>query len=182
MTSTWQINPVGKGRFLPDDLSLYIGKKTLVKLVLEAMEEINARNAEREGRESHSVAFQSAMMLTLLTYCYATGVYGSVDIQLAMQRDQMIRYLCARNYPDICATRSFRRYHREKIAQYLSAVLQRVWELRFCGEDAKPIRSDSYFGSSLARWIDVKSTPDFKREAEERITQAVRADSMSADL
>ena len=95
MTSTWQINPAGKGRFLPDDLSLYIGKKTLVKLVLEAMEEVNARNAEHEGRESHSVAFQPVMMLTLLAYCYATGVYGSMDIQLGMQRDQMIRYLCA---------------------------------------------------------------------------------------
>src|SRR5207244_12130211 len=88
MTSTWQINPAGKGRFLPDDLSLYIGKKTLGKLVLEAMEEANARKAEREGRESRSVAFESAMMLTLLTYCYATGVYGSMDIQLGMQRDR----------------------------------------------------------------------------------------------
>ena len=35
------------------------------------------------------------MMLTLLTYCYATGVYGSTDIELNMQHDRMIRYLCA---------------------------------------------------------------------------------------
>src|SRR5256885_9036334 len=100
MTSTWQINPAGKGRFLPDDLSLYIGKKTLVKLVLEAMEEINARNTEREGRKSHSVAFQSVMMLTLLAYCYATAAYGSIDIQLGIQGDQMVRSLCAGDYPD----------------------------------------------------------------------------------
>jgi len=182
MTSTWQINPAGKGRFLPDDLSLYIGKKTLGKLVLEAMEEVNARKAEREGRESRSVAFESAMMLTLLTYCYATGVYGSMDIQLGMQRDQMIRYLCAGDYPDICVIRSVRRYHRETITRCLAAVLQRVWELRFCGEDAEPTCGVPYIEALLTRWFDANSTPDFKREAEERVLQAARADSMAADL
>jgi len=179
MTSAWQINSAGKGRFLPDDLSLYIGKKTLVKLVLEAREEVNARNAEREAG---SVGFESAMMLTLLTYCYATGVYGSVDIQLGMQRDQMIRYLCAGDYPDICVIRSVRRYHRETITRCLAAVLQRVWELRFCGEDAEPTCGRPYIEASLTRWFDRNSTPDFKREAEERILQAARADSMAADL
>ena len=182
MTSTWQINSAGKRRRLPDDLSLYIGKKTLVKLVLEAMEDINARNTEREGRERRSVGFQSAMMLTLLSYCYATGVYGSVDIQLGMQRDQMIRYLCAGDYPDLCVIRSVRRFHRETIARCLAAVLQRVWELRFCGEDAEPTCGVPYIEASLTRWFDTNSTPDFKREAEERILQAARADSMAADL
>ena len=95
MTSTWQINSAGQRRFLPDDLSLYIGKKTLAKLILEGIEDLDALAPGDEESRSWNPNFRPAMMLTLLAYCYATGVYGSADIQLATQHDQMIRYLCA---------------------------------------------------------------------------------------
>jgi len=182
MTTTLPAFSVGNEGLLPDDLSRYIGKKTLVKLILEAMEEPGARSAECAGRGIDDAVFRPAMMLTLLTYCYASGIYGSVDIQLGTQHDQMIRYLCAGSYPDICMLRSFRRYHRETLEGCLTATLRQVWELRFCGEDAEPILGVSCIESSLRRWTDVKPTPDFKREAGKRITQAVRADSMAADL
>jgi len=84
--------------------------------------------------------------------------------------------------PDLCVIRSFRRYHRERIARCLRAVLRRVWELRFCGEDAEPIQGAGYPGCSLGRWIDLSSTPDFAREAGQRIERAIRADSMAMDV
>jgi len=181
MTTSLKTNSVLEGNVVPHDLSLYIGKKTLVELILRAIEDLNARTPEREIGTPNT-AFQPAMMLTLLTYCYATGVYGSADIQLGIQHDPMIRYLCARDYPDICGIRSFRRYHRERVTQCLSAVLRQVWELRFCGEDAEPIRSVASIESSVVRRIDVNTTPDFEHEAGKRITRAVRADSMATDL
>jgi len=78
--------------------------------------------------------------------------------------------------------RSFRRYHREIITRCLTAVLRRVWELRFCGEDAEPIHGPGYLGWSLGRWIDLNSSPDFAREAGQRIERAARADSMAMDV
>ena len=167
---------------LPDDLSLYIGKKTLVKFILEAFEEPKAPLPRRAAAERVEAKLQPAMMVTLLTYCYATGIYGAVEIQLGIQHDTMIRYICARNYPDLCVIRSFRRYHREVIRQCLTAVMRRVWELRFCGEDAEPIHGAGYLFCSLGRWIDLNSTPDFAREAGQRIERAVRADSMAMDV
>ena len=137
-------------------------------------------NAEQLSQQIEA-EFQPAMMLTLLAYCYATGVYGSEEIQSATHDDQMIRYLCARDYPDLCEIRSFRRYNRERIAQCLAGVFQRIWEVRFCGEDAVPLASGSCPGASLGRWVGAIGTPDFRREAERRIMRAVRADSMATD-
>ena len=181
MTTSARANPVWDGTILPDDLSGYIGKKTLVKLILEAVEDLNARTSWCETAATGSSGLQPALMLTLLTYCYATGVYASTDIELSMQHDQMIRYLCARNYVNLPVLREFRRYSRDRIRECLAAVLQRVWELRFCEEDAHPTAAASCLGVSFGRWLNTGRTPDFTAEAEQRIVRAVRADSMAMD-
>lgn len=167
---------------MPDDLSLYIGKKTLVKLVLEAVEGIDEGGSCPVSVTAEKCVIQPVMLITLLTYCYATGVYGSMDIELNIRRDQMTRYLCAKTYPDVDVLRSFRRDWRLKIRQCLASVLRRVWELRFCGDDAEPVGGLSYAGSSLSRWTGMRPTPNFPDEAEERMARAIRADSMALDV
>jgi transposase len=182
MTTTLPAGTVWNDGALPDDLSSYLGKKTLVKFILEALEDFDASALADGDCIKESAAVRPAMLLTLLVYCYVTGTYGSADIQLGMQHDQMVRYLCARNYPDMCAIRSFRRYHHSKIVRCLSVVLQRIWKLRFCGEDAEPMAGPGFPAASPVAWVDTKSVPDFEREAERRITVAIRADSMAADV
>jgi len=181
MTTSARAKPVWDGFILPDDLSVYIGKKTLVKLILDAFEGLNARTAAPEAVATGNSNFQPAMMLTLLTYCYATGVYASTDIELNMQHDRMIRYLCAKNYLNLPVLREFRRYSRDRIKECLATVLRRVWELRFCDEDAYARVAASGLGVSFGRWLNMRPTPDFTTEAEQRIVRAVRADSMAMD-
>ncbi len=182
MTTFLQTASIGTGSVLPDDLSFCIGKKTLVKFILEAIDDLDVGCLGRQAVEPAAPEFERAMMLTLLTYCYATGVFSALDIELGTQHDRMIRYLCARAYPEGCAIRSFRRYHREMIGQCLTTVLRRVWELRFRGEDAEPIHGVCYLGRSLARWINLDVIPNFTKEAEQRIARAVRVDSMAMDV
>jgi hypothetical protein len=182
MTTTQQSKSGRVENWLPDDVSLYIGKKTLVKLILGAAEDIDVRYSDYGALAPENSTLRPAMMLTLLTYCFARGIYAAADIQLGTQHDQMIRYLCARTYPDSGAIRSFRRYQRERIKRCLAAVLRQVWELRFCGDEAQPMEGISYAGLSLSRWADWKRTPDFERDAEQRIARAIRADSMAMDV
>jgi len=98
-----------------------------------------------------------------------------------MQHDRMICYLCAKNYLNLPVLREFRRYSRDRIKECLATVLRRVWELRFCDEDACPMAAASDPGASFGRWLNRRSTPDFTAEAEQRIVRAVRADSMAMD-
>jgi len=182
MTTALRIDwrPVEGG--LPEDLSWYIGKKTLVKLILEAIDEGGLAGAGGDNVATEAMAFQPALLLTLLTYCYATGVYASIDIELGLRHDQMIRYLCANACPGFQVIHSFRRYNRTRIYRCLSMVLRRVWELRFCGEDANPMEDISYFAASLGKLQAQTPVPDFETEAERRIACGVRADSMAMDL
>jgi hypothetical protein len=108
-------------------------------------------------------------------------VYASTDIELNMQHDQMVRYLCAKNYLSLPVLREFRRYSRDRIKECLATVLRRVWELRFCDEDAYAMAAASCLGVPFGRWLNMRPTPDFTAEAEQRIVRAVRADSMAMD-
>ena len=181
MTTSARAKPVWDGFILPDDLSVYIGKKTLVKLILDAIEDLNTRTSGCEPTATGNPRFQPAAMLTLLTYCYATGVFASADIELSMPHDQMIRYLCGKNYLNVPKLREFRRHGRARIKECLATVLRRVWELRFCDEDAYAMVAASGLGVSFGRWLNMRPTPDFTAEAEQRIVRAVRADSMAMD-
>jgi len=169
-------------RVLPEDLSLYVGKKTLVKLILEAVQSINGEKVSYERFALDGAGYQKGMMLTLVTYCYATGVYGSGEIELGIQRDAMTRYLCARTYPGVDAIRSFRRHHRPEIRECLGELFRRVWKVRFSGEGDDDFDGGSYPDFSIGRWMELPVLPEFESEADARLAKSIRADSMALDV
>jgi hypothetical protein len=70
--------------------------------------------------------FRPQMMLTLLSFCYASSYYGSEDIARAISTDRTVRYICARSYPDAHAIRRFRRCCRGPLDQALNYVLRQA--------------------------------------------------------
>jgi hypothetical protein len=72
------------------------------------------------------VAFQPRSMLAVLTYCYASEVYCSGDIEDFMRCDASIRQLCGNEVPDADTLRRFRRHNREAIEHCLYEVLRQV--------------------------------------------------------
>lgn len=183
MTTTRNVGFNAVREALPDDLSLYVGKKTLVKLILETVQAVYGERVAYERFALDNAGFQKSMMLTLVAYCYATGVYGSGEIEHNIQRDAMTRYLCARTYPDVDAIRSFRRHHRMEIKSCLTGLFLSVWKVRFSEEaDDESVSGGSYSTLSIGRWLDLPPTPDFEREAEARLVRSIRADSMALDV
>jgi len=182
MTTTTKIGVEGVRDALPDDLSLYLGKKTLVKLILEAVPAVNGESVEYAGFASDGIVFRNSMMLTLLTYCYATGVYATGEIEQNIQRDPMTRYLCARTYPNVDAIRSFRRHQRVEIQRCLAAVLQRAWRLRFSDTEERETPDHGYLKTQTGCLANPELLADFESEAEERLARAIRADSMALDI
>jgi len=118
-------------------------------------------------------------MITLLAYCYATGIYGSREIELASRRDVMVRYLCANNYPDWNLIRLFRRQYRDTIRLCLAQVLQQIWEIH-SGVGSDGPNGSSVSVASLGRGAG-NPISLAQSEAVERIEEAVRADSMALD-
>src|SRR5262245_46550195 len=110
------------------DLRAFVPENRLVCLALEAVQAHQSEaipGSDRDGRR-HS----GAMLLTLLTYCYAVGIYGSQDIEVRAKNDRTVRYLCANNVPDWNSIRAFRRRNRLLVQGCLASLLSlaRAWE------------------------------------------------------
>src|SRR6059036_2127856 len=65
---------------LPMDLTPWVGKETLLAWTVEEVERLNWANPELVAYLRANPAFQPKLLLCLLTYCYASGTFGSEDI------------------------------------------------------------------------------------------------------
>jgi hypothetical protein len=112
------------------------------------------------------------MMLTLLTYCYATSLFGSRDIESAIETDAIVRYICARTYPCWQEIRRFRRMHKEPIRQCLVQVLRQAWACKFDEGEA------DYVGYE---WFETAFAEQVQTAVNERLETAALMDGADGD-
>ena len=74
--------------------------------------------------------FPPHMMLALLIYSYANGLFSSRKIERATHRDVAIRYLCAGTHPDHDTICKFRRENFEAFRESFVDVLELARELK----------------------------------------------------
>jgi hypothetical protein len=145
---------LARGLELPRDLREWIDDRRLVQFVYEAVEEAN----------KHLPAGQARVLLTVLTYSYALGVYSSDEIQDRVTTDSQLQYLSANVTPSSSELRQFRRHHKEVLQRCLSVLLELVW-----GERAQ------------FAWRRFDGKAAFTGAAKDRIEQAVLVDTISLD-
>ena len=85
---------------MPPDMRDWVPGDDLVHFVVEAVEGMDLRSLRVNHRGSGSPQYPPSMMLSLLIYCYANGIFGSRRIELATQRDIAVRYLTGDTHPD----------------------------------------------------------------------------------
>src|SRR6266536_3466657 len=112
---------------IADDARNRIDRHALVRLVLAAIQMAGLPVVPATPTRDGSPQFRPHILLGVLTYCYAAGVFASADIELEFTRDTMVRHLCADIYPEADRLRHFRRGHRKAIQRCLAEVLRRVW-------------------------------------------------------
>src|SRR5712691_11207195 len=84
---------------LPLDLGEWIDKKVLAEWIKEEIESLNWSNPELVAYLSANPAFQPRIMLCVLTYAYATGVFGSEEIARNCSEDKVLRSFCGEQMP-----------------------------------------------------------------------------------
>ncbi len=106
---------------LPPDLRDWIPEDDLVHFVIEAVErvEMNAFKVNHFG--TGSAQYHPRMMLALLIYCYANGIFSSRRIERATHRDIGVRLVAANTHPDHDTIATFR---RENLAAFAESFLQ----------------------------------------------------------
>jgi transposase len=115
---------------LPIDLREWIPADDMVHFILEAVEQIELQHFKVNTRGSGSRQYHPRMMLALLTYCYANGIFGSRRIEAATYRDIGVRYLCADTHPDHDTICKFRRENFVAVSAAFLQILQLAQELK----------------------------------------------------
>jgi transposase len=109
---------------LPPDLRQWVPEDDLVHFVINAVETMRLPGLRVNTRGSGSKQYPPRMMLGLLVYCYANGVFGSRRIERATYRDVAVRYLTGDTHPDHDTICAFRRENGMAVKQAFAEVLQ----------------------------------------------------------
>lgn len=115
---------------LPPDLRDWISEDDLAHFVIEAVELVELLVFKVNRRGTGSAQYHPRMMLALLIYCYANGIFSSRRIERATYRDIGVRFVAANRHPDHDTIASFRRENALAIAESFLQVLLPAKELK----------------------------------------------------
>ena len=115
---------------LPVDMREWVPDDDLSHFVVEAVNRVPMSSFVVNERGTGSAQYHPRMMLALLVYCYANGIFGSRRIERATYRDIGVRYVASNCHPDHDTICAFRCNNFEAVAQAFEQVLLLARELK----------------------------------------------------
>lgn len=115
---------------LPPDLRDWIPEDDLAHFVIEAVERVDMSAFKVNHRGTGSAQYHPRMMLALLIYCYANGIFSSRRIERATHRDIGVRFVSANAHPDHDTIATFRRENFAAVGESFLEVLLLAKELK----------------------------------------------------
>lgn len=109
---------------LPPDMREWVPEDHLVHFILEAVEQLDLRAARVNERGTGSEQYPPSLLLALLVYSYASGVFSSRQIERATYDSVAVRVLCADTHPDHDTLCAFRRHNAALLATAFAQVLE----------------------------------------------------------
>jgi transposase len=109
---------------LPPDLREWVQQDDLVHFVVEALVLLDVSSASVNHRGTGSEQYPPGMMLGLLIYSYAQGLFSSRQIERATYQNLSVRYLAANTHPDHDTIAKFRRDNGVLIRSAFVQLLQ----------------------------------------------------------
>jgi transposase len=127
MSKSFRTDDLNQSLLLPPSLHDWLPENHLARFLVDVvnaldLEAIYASYSEKDGRGLS--AYAPAMMVRVLLYGYATGVYSSRKIQLRTYEDVAFRFLSADAHPDHSTLAEFRKRHLNALAGLFTQALQ----------------------------------------------------------
>ena len=116
---------------LPPDLRQWVPARHLAHFILDAVEAMDLRQIRVNERGTGSEQYPPRMLLALLVYCYATGIFGSRRIEQATWDSVPVRMICGDTHPDHDTICKFRRENKALLGETFVRVLELAQALNF---------------------------------------------------
>jgi len=116
---------------LPASLQDWLPKGHLAYFINDTVEALDLRAfyARYAGGGARNQPFHPAMMVKVLVYGYATGVFSSRKIERRLHEDLAFRMLAAGNFPKHRTIRDFRALHLQELSELFVQVVKLAREL-----------------------------------------------------
>jgi transposase len=166
---------------LPPSVDEWLPERHLARYVVEVIEQLDLSAMERAYRGSGSASYHPALLLGLLVYGYATGVFSSRKIERASYDSLAFRFIAANAHPDHDTIANFRRRFLREIERLFVQVLMLAREtgllkLGTVALDGTKIHANASRHSALSYEHAGKLEAQLKGEVAELLALAESAD------
>ena len=111
------------GFLLPPSVDDWLPERHLARFVVEVIERLDLSAMVKSYRGSGSASYHPSVLLGLLVYGYATGVFSSRKLERATYDSVAFRFIAANDHPDHDTIATFRRRFLEEIEGRFVEVL-----------------------------------------------------------
>ena len=167
---------------LPADLRDWVPEDDLVHFVIEAVKTLPTGEFVVNERGTGYAQYPPSMMLALVIYCYANGIFSSRRIERATYRDLGVRFLTGDTHPDHDTICSFRRQNEKLIAKFFVRVLELARELKLLqvgtiSVDGTRLKANASKHRGVNYQRSGQLIKQLEEDVKELLRQAERADS-----
>ena len=111
------------GFLLPPSVDEWLPEKHLARFVVEVIDGLDLRVMRGSYRGSGSASYPPSLLLGILVYGYATGVFSSRKLERATYDSVAFRFIAANQHPDHDTIAAFRRRFLQEIEGLFVQVL-----------------------------------------------------------
>jgi transposase len=167
---------------LPPSLDEWMPEKHLARFIGEVIDELNLGRMSGAYRGTGSASYHPRMLLSLLVYGYATGVFSSRKLERATYDSVAFRFLAGNEHPDHDTIANFRRRFLKDIEKLFVDVLKLAREMGVLkmgtiGLDGTKIHANASRHSALSYEHAGKIEAQLKDEVADLMAKAEAADT-----
>jgi transposase len=108
---------------MPPSVDEWLPQRHLARFVVEVVDGLDLSAMSKSYRGSGSASYHPAILLSLLVYGYATGVFSSRKLERATYDSVAFRFIAANDHPDHDTIATFRRRFLQQIEALFVKVL-----------------------------------------------------------
>ena len=171
------------GFLIPPSVDEWLPQKHLARFVVDVVGGLDLRAMTGSYRGSGEASYHPAILLGILIYGYATGVFSSRKLERATYDSVAFRFIAANQHPDHDTIAAFRRRFLKQIGTVFVQVLMLARQMGVLGTvalDGTKIHADASRHSALSYERAGQIEPQLQAEVAELMARAEAADQTDA--
>jgi transposase len=168
---------------LPEALQDWLPEGHLAHFIGDAIDglDLGAFHARYDKDGPRNQPFHPAMMVKVLVYGYATGVFSSRKIARKLHEDVAFRVLAARNFPAHRTLRDFRAFHLKELSDLFVQVVRLAREMGLVklgtiAVDGTKVKANASRHKAMSYRHMLKAEAELKVQIEALLNKARAAD------